>query len=102
MAPTMMSTSSVERVSHSAAVKGASQSSTDAAREFDDGFDFSADRTSRSRAVHLNLLCPTDHGPYDLGWLEADFVDIRVTARISSPSFPGAEAWLLGMTIQAI
>ena len=35
-----MSIPLVERVSHSAAVEGASQSSTDPAREFDDGFDF--------------------------------------------------------------
>jgi hypothetical protein len=40
MAHTMMSTSSVERVSHRAGVERASQSSTGAAYEFDDGFDF--------------------------------------------------------------
>ena len=40
MAYTMVSASRVERVSHSAGVERASQSSTDAAREFDDGFDF--------------------------------------------------------------
>ena len=40
MANTMMSTSRVERVSQSAGVERSSQSSTDVAREFDDGFDF--------------------------------------------------------------
>ena len=40
MAQTAISTSRFERASHTSGVERVSQSSTDAAREYDDGFDF--------------------------------------------------------------
>ena len=40
MAHTAISTSRFERASHTSGVERVSQSSTDAAREYDDGFDF--------------------------------------------------------------
>ena len=40
MAQAAISTSRFERASHTSGVEGVSQSSTDAGREYDDGFDF--------------------------------------------------------------
>ena len=86
LAHTMMSTSRIDGVSQSAGVERSSQSSTEPAREFDDGFDFPP-TAHPGRAVHILFLRSTDHGLCDLGWLEVDFVDIRVIAATSPPIY---------------
>ena len=81
MAQTAMSTSCFERASHASAVERVSHSSTDAAREYDDGFD--SPRTAhpgRGLFIFSLFVLLFITAVFEVG--EANFVDMSLTAPV--------------------
>ena len=82
MAQTAISTSRFERASHTSGVERVSQSSTDTAREYDDGLDFPPTAHPGRELFTFKPLCPSNNNRCYLGWVEANFVDMSLTAPV--------------------